>query len=424
MLIARQMEKVQVNPFFQEHAKLVTKQTQSIMADPKLKEQIGAVTVQMEAIVANPNFQEKAKLVVEQMVADPNFMEQAKLIAKAMMANPNSKNEEKFFSEKLEAMNADQKIEERAKRVSGQLEALLTDSNLQQQAKPAAEQMEKVVANQNFQKHAKLIAEEMESVKTNPNLHPSITQDSVDNSVVADNLVDDLVNKLFNRAFKSVSLAHMDDTMLKKSGGVVTQPAKGVKVSFAPAFSRLQSQSRPRSTQARASMLQGLQPAAQAYADIWVPLFKIAQENGLPDAIIHWGHPAAMGTVLLTMGLFGSYLGWQIRAGNGGESNVLTLGDTFAEIHPKLMLGAAFFFFLGGQGGLILNAVQGQPLLESTHAVSGLAGLSLLTVQALLPVAFDKSLVTRDVHAYLGTATMALLFFHMAQGINLGLSLP
>lgn len=172
------------------------------------------------------------------------------------------------------------------------------------------------------------------------------------------------------------------------------------------------------------SMLDPLKDPLQAYADIWVPGFKWAQEAGIaPEFLIHWGHPAAMATVLLTMASYGTYLGWQTRLGNGGNSNILTLGDTFAELHPKLMGGALFFFFLGGQGGLVLTAVQGKPILESTHATTAFLGLGLMIVQALLPTLFGKTGVARSAHAYLGTATMAVLFAHMAAGLNLGASI-
>jgi len=172
------------------------------------------------------------------------------------------------------------------------------------------------------------------------------------------------------------------------------------------------------------SVLDPIKDPLQAYADIWVPGFKWAQEQGIaPDFLIHWGHPAAMATVLLTMATYGTYLGWQTRLGNGGSSNILTLGDTFSELHPKLMGGAFFFFFLGGQGGLVLTAVQGKPILESTHATTAFLGLFLLTLQALLPTLFSKTGFARSAHAYLGTATMAVLFGHMAAGLNLGASI-
>ena len=129
-----------------------------------------------------------------------------------------------------------------------------------------------------------------------------------------------------------------------------------------------------------------------------------------------------MGTVLCTMGLIGAWMGWQIRLGNGGAVNALTLGDTIRETHPKIMAGALFFFFLGGQGGLVLNAVQGNPVLQSSHAATGLEALGLFAVEAALPQFFDKGPQLRAAHAYLGSAIMVLLFGHLATGIQLGTS--
>lgn len=37
---------------------------------------------------------------------------------------------------------------------------------------------------------------------------------------------------------------------------------------------------------------------------------------GLPEPLVHWGHAGNMAVVLLAMGGYGSYLGWQIRVGD------------------------------------------------------------------------------------------------------------
>jgi hypothetical protein len=130
-----------------------------------------------------------------------------------------------------------------------------------------------------------------------------------------------------------------------------------------------------------------------------------------------------MATVLLTMGVIGAYFGWQIRLGNGNDVNALTLGETIREAHPKIIGGAFFFFLLGGQGGLVLYDFQGGDILSSPHAVTAVASVGLLAVQAILPKFFASGgQLARDAHAYLGTATMAVLFAHLATGVNLGLS--
>lgn len=129
-----------------------------------------------------------------------------------------------------------------------------------------------------------------------------------------------------------------------------------------------------------------------------------------------------MATVLLTMGVIGAYMGWQIRLGNGNDVTSLTLGETIREAHPKIIGGALFFFLLGGQGGLVLLDYQGQSILESPHAMSAVLAIGLMIVQAILPKFFESTPAARDVHAYLGSATMVALFAHMATGINLGLS--
>ncbi|KAL7497701.1 hypothetical protein ACHAWT_005800 [Skeletonema menzelii] len=181
----------------------------------------------------------------------------------------------------------------------------------------------------------------------------------------------------------------------------------------------------PKSSSLQMSAFDGIKEPVQSYVDIWTPMFKQASESGLvPDFLLHWGHGAAMASVLLSMGVIGAYMGWQIRLGNGEEVTPLTLGETIREAHPKIIGGAFFFFLLGGQGGLVLLDTQGQSILESPHAMTAALSVALLATQAVLPKLFatENGKLARDVHAYLGTATMAVLFAHLTTGLNLGLS--
>ena len=56
------------------------------------------------------------------------------------------------------------------------------------------------------------------------------------------------------------------------------------------------------------SAFDGIKEPVQSYVDIWTPMFKQASESGLvPDFLLHWGHGAAMASVLLSMGVIGAY---------------------------------------------------------------------------------------------------------------------
>ena len=170
------------------------------------------------------------------------------------------------------------------------------------------------------------------------------------------------------------------------------------------------------------TLFQGIYDPVYNYINFWV-------ENlpwGIaPDFLIHWGHPAAMGTVLIVMGGIGTYAGYEIRKGNGERDDYFfTLeGKTVRDSHPLIMSLATFFFLLGGQGGLVLLLDQGKPILESTHALTAVAGLGLLALQALLPLTFERGGQTaRTAHTVLGTSTMAVLGGHLLTGLNLGTS--
>eukprot|EP00638_Chattonella_subsalsa_P010227 CAMPEP_0117756454 /NCGR_PEP_ID=MMETSP0947-20121206/14091_1 /TAXON_ID=44440 /ORGANISM="Chattonella subsalsa, Strain CCMP2191" /LENGTH=130 /DNA_ID=CAMNT_0005576051 /DNA_START=265 /DNA_END=657 /DNA_ORIENTATION=- len=129
-----------------------------------------------------------------------------------------------------------------------------------------------------------------------------------------------------------------------------------------------------------------------------------------------------MAIVLFAMGGYGTYLGWQIRRGNGDGGVMMFPQETNRSFHWKQMAGMFLFFALGGQGGLIFTVMEGRPLLETPHAFTGGIGLVLLAVQAGLAANMQKSPLTRTVHAYLGTGTMAFFLLHAFLGLKLGFS--
>lgn len=129
---------------------------------------------------------------------------------------------------------------------------------------------------------------------------------------------------------------------------------------------------------ASTEIFEGIRAPVENYVNIWVPLFN---QVDIPQLVLHWVHGSAMLTVLLAMGGIGSFLGWQVRLGNGSDEYWFTLGKTAREQHPLIMGLATLFFLAGGQGGLVLLMTQGKDILHSDHAVTALAGLSLLAIQ-------------------------------------------
>lgn len=175
---------------------------------------------------------------------------------------------------------------------------------------------------------------------------------------------------------------------------------------------------RPVKITRRAVGLEFLRAPLEAYAASRVADSPFLAEA--PGAALHWGHAAAMASVYPQLA-FGAFLGWQIRMGKGQETTPLSMGFSSATLHPLLSLGAFLFFLIGGQGGLVLLTAQKQTILDSPHAVTALLGLSLLALQALLPVFFENSQL-RTAHAFLGSFIVLLMVVHAAFGVALGLS--
>lgn len=171
---------------------------------------------------------------------------------------------------------------------------------------------------------------------------------------------------------------------------------------------------------ATASLVQSgvlVDPLTSYFNAIGVPVIEFLNP---PEWIIHWFHALNMATVLFAMGGYGTYLGYQIRKGEGDAEAFG--GDTVRSLHPKLMGGMLFFFFLGGQGGLVFTLMENRPLLGSPHAISAFAGLALLGAQAAIGATMKGKPGARTFHTYLGTGIMSLFFVHAGLGLANGLS--
>ncbi|XP_048423477.1 uncharacterized protein LOC103965675 isoform X1 [Pyrus x bretschneideri] len=180
-------------------------------------------------------------------------------------------------------------------------------------------------------------------------------------------------------------------------------------------------------------------PGAGTVASLFEPFVELVKSFGLPGWLVHWGHPGNMAVVLFAMGGYGTYLGYRIRFSDDVEEKA-----NAKDLHPKLLAGMFFFFALGATGGVTSLLTSDKPIFErynkgisscallrlkliciyvcSPHAVTGLIGLSLLTIQTILPALFEGKPELRTVHGVLGTGIMTLFVVHAALGLQLGLS--
>ncbi|XP_016462323.1 uncharacterized protein LOC107785512 [Nicotiana tabacum] len=158
-------------------------------------------------------------------------------------------------------------------------------------------------------------------------------------------------------------------------------------------------------------------PGAGSIRSLFGPFVELVKSWNLPDWLVHWGHPGNMAVVLFAMGGYGTYLGFRIRFSDNVEEKAKA-----KDLHPKLLGGMFFFFALGATGGITSLLTSDKPILESPHAVTGFIGLTLLTIQTILPALFEGNPGLRNVHGILGSGIMTLFLVHAALGLQLGLS--
>nr|CAB3502091.1 unnamed protein product [Digitaria exilis] len=164
-------------------------------------------------------------------------------------------------------------------------------------------------------------------------------------------------------------------------------------------------------------LLAALLPGAEPVAAVFAPFVELVKTWDLPGWLVHWGHPGNMAVVLFAMGGYGTYLGFRIKLSDDPEEKAKA-----KDLHPKLLAGMFFFFALGATGGVTALLTSDKPIFESPHAVTGVIGLALLTIQAILPKLFEGNPGLRTTHGLLGSGIMTLFLIHAAFGLRLGLS--
>ncbi|MBD2185659.1 DUF4079 domain-containing protein [Planktothrix sp. FACHB-1355] len=150
------------------------------------------------------------------------------------------------------------------------------------------------------------------------------------------------------------------------------------------------------------------------------PIADVFRKMGLPDPIIHWGHPLMMAIVIFVMGSFVGWAGWRGRLVSDTDTANKSRSD-----HRKVAPWMFLFLAAGYTGGVLSLVMQHEAILDSPHFWTGSVVLLLLGINAAIALTRfgnDKASF-RTVHAYLGSTALCLLFVHAVLGLKLGLSI-
>ena len=143
---------------------------------------------------------------------------------------------------------------------------------------------------------------------------------------------------------------------------------------------------------------------------------------GTPEPIVHWGHPLMMAIVVFVMGSAAAFAGWRgtVLATTNNELAVKNKTD-----HRKIAPLMYLFLVLGYTGGVLSLVMQGQPILNSPHFLTGTVVITLLTVNAVIAATgfIGNKELARTIHAYVGSTALLIMVVHAALGLKLGLSI-
>jgi F0F1-type ATP synthase membrane subunit c/vacuolar-type H+-ATPase subunit K len=155
------------------------------------------------------------------------------------------------------------------------------------------------------------------------------------------------------------------------------------------------------------------------FSELLEPIAQWFSSLGIPEPIVHWGHPLMMGIVVIAMGSAAGIAGWRGRIATDAEIATKNR-DAHRKIAPLMFL----FMALGFTGGVLSLVMQHQPIFESSHFWTSTLVLGLLAFNGILAVTgFGGNKLLRTIHAYVGTVALVLMVIHGLLGLKLGLAI-
>jgi magnesium-transporting ATPase (P-type) len=155
-------------------------------------------------------------------------------------------------------------------------------------------------------------------------------------------------------------------------------------------------------------------------SELLEPLAAWFRSLGIPEPIVHWGHPLMMAIVIFAMGSFVGWTGWRGKLAEDKDESVKN-----RMAHRTLAPWMFFFMAAGYTGGVLSLVMQRQPIFESPHFWTGSLLLILLLINSVISFSgfAGGKTALRATHAYLGTVALGLMLLHAVLGFNLGISL-
>lgn len=154
--------------------------------------------------------------------------------------------------------------------------------------------------------------------------------------------------------------------------------------------------------------------------DLLEPIADKFRSMGIPQPVVHWGHPLMMAIVVFVLGSFVGLAGWRGRTISDEATAAKSRMD-----HRKLAPWMFLFMASGYTGGVLSLVMQHEPIFHSPHFWTGSIVLVLLAINGIISVTgFGGNKATlRTVHAYLGTVALGVVFIHGLLGLKLGLAI-